>query len=435
MPPPSWKPCPHCGQQFGASSLKIHVERCTARAEFAAEHQLREEEGFSRPAPLPDWPKCCNCGEQYGPTAIKAHEKRCKRLRPNGANGSSGGGADAFDGLFGLGDGAPQARDCGPRGKAETLDLDALRALFNFFDVNKDGQLAPAEFGQLCHQMMPGRAADFGAEPALEAKNAVVPTVPVSLSLGGGATLSLTLKKEFAAADLDGNGAIDFDEFVQYWRGIAQSADSAAFDDACAMFALFDADKSGELDRHEFLGLLNQVFPEHCDENERHVAAEFAAADSDGSDGISLSEFIGYYSRLKQLYDAADSADDAAERAAEAAARREAALAQSLIRCACGLEFLADTIAQHQRTCTACVPSKGPAPGGADGARKSIEYGPADAPNAFVPCSLCGRTFLPDRLPVHMRVCKKKHGVSNGCRETMTDGMSASVGQYTEGAA
>ena len=66
--------------------------------------------------------------------------------------------------------------------------------------------------------------------------------------------------------------------------------------------ALQELGVSWAIFRHEFLGLLNQVFPEHCDENERHVAAEFAAADSDGSDGISLSEFIGYYSRLKQLY-------------------------------------------------------------------------------------------------------------------------------------
>ena len=136
MPPPSWKPCPHCGQQFGAASLKIHVERCNSRAEVLAEHQLREEEGFARPAPLPDWPKCENCGEQYGPTAIGPHTKRCKRLRPKGDGGT--GGSDAFKGLWGVGE-TEGAKMAAPANGGDDLDLDALRALFERFDTNKDG--------------------------------------------------------------------------------------------------------------------------------------------------------------------------------------------------------------------------------------------------------------------------------------------------------
>ena len=41
--------------------------------------------------------------------------------------------------------------------------------------------------------------------------------------------------------------------------------------------------------------------------------------------------------------------------------------------------------------------------------------------SAFVPCQFCGRTFFPDRLPVHLRVCKKKPR-PNGCREITVDG-------------
>lgn len=57
MPPPTWKPCPHCGQKYGSSSLAIHVDKCNMRKEVQAEHELRELEGFSRPPPLPDWPQ------------------------------------------------------------------------------------------------------------------------------------------------------------------------------------------------------------------------------------------------------------------------------------------------------------------------------------------------------------------------------------------
>lgn len=32
----------------------------------------------------------------------------------------------------------------------------------------------------------------------------------------------------------------------------------------------------------------------------------------------------------------------------------------------------------------------------------------------LVPCSNCGRTFAPDRLPVHQRACKPKPGTSVG---------------------
>ena len=54
-----------------------------------------------------------------------------------------------------------------------------------------------------------------------------------------------------------------------------------------------------------------------------------------------------------------------------------------------------------------------------------------------MPCEWCGRTFFPDRLPVHKRVCKKKPR-GNGCRETTVDGVmhgtvyTTSVGKYSD---
>ena len=36
------------------------------------------------------------------------------------------------------------------------------------------------------------------------------------------------------------------------------------------------------------------------------------------------------------------------------------------------------------------------------------------AQNQLIPCKNCGRTFQPDRLPVHERSCKKKPSNGNG---------------------
>lgn len=53
--------------------------------------------------------------------------------------------------------------------------------------------------------------------------------------------------------------------------------------------------------------------------------------------------------------------------------------------------------------------------------------------NDFVPCEYCGRTFFPDRLPVHLRVCKQKKNLLGHhlCRETLTPGETRpTVGRY-----
>ena len=49
-------------------------------------------------------------------------------------------------------------------------------------------------------------------------------------------------------------------------------------------------------------------------------------------------------------------------------------------------------------------------------------------------CALyrCGRTFFPDRLPKHIRVCKAREAKegSSGIRPTMTDGATITRGAY-----
>ena len=102
------------------------------------------------------------------------------------------------------------------------------------------------------------------------------------------------------------------------------------------------------------------------------------------------------------MRDAADARAEA-ERERAAAAERERAAAE-----------------ERQRAAAAAASQK-PAP--------SVDSAPA--PSSFVPCQFCGRTFFPDRLAPHLRVCKKKQELRpNGCRPTMTDGATVTVGQY-----
>ena len=183
-----------------------------------------------------------------------------------------------------------------------------------------------------------------------------------------------------------------------------------------------------------------QLFPEHCEENERAVDAEFAAADVNDSDGINFVEFLAYHARLKTLYDKADAAQDDVERRAAQKAAAHAALEAVPVPCSgCGKTFLADRIAAHERACEACKPVKAAAPPlAADSAatpaplqkRRSVEFSQDNGPNNFVPCGLCGRRFFPDRLPVHYRVCAKKHDKGGLCRETVVDGATLSRGAY-----
>lgn len=534
MPPKSWVDCQHCGQPFSKRSLELHERRCTQRQDFRAEHELRELEGFHRPPPLPDWIACPNCGERYGEFALPPHVARCKRLRPHGANGFCARGAEPFQGLWGIGDisdairklraalgitddsGMDVVRDifrkwdtdgngniseeemcrvlkqlcpdftdeqihalfnaadvnkdgsvnyeefikflANPRKKLSQADLDALRAIFDRFDGDKDGLLDNPEFNNMLQNMLPHRADDFDV------------------------------------ADIDGNGAIDFDEFVRYWTSMCGSPGFEAneFDEACDMFDCFDKDGSDELDRFEFAKLLNNLFPDHCEENEKHVDAEFEACDANSGGGISLAEFIGYYGRLRLFYGKPTGWPPTDPEA------RAATLAPDLIPCKCGLMFLPDRLPVHRRSCGICKKDAAAAAAEAAAARKRAQEAEAarrkaeddeaaaaaaeeaarrnaedDAARAAAaaaaekkrraaeearraaeaerkaredaeakanalrnarggldPCQYCGRTFLPDRLPVHERCCANR-GQIYGIRPTMTPGETkATIGRY-----
>lgn len=599
MPPKSWKPCRHCGQLFGPSSLERHESRCNARAEVAAERELRELEGFARPPPLADWQQCPNCGERYGSVAIGPHVKRCRRLRPHGANGfchpeanvtgppaDSASGAEAFAGLWGVGDLEPfirQLRDAA--GIAEGDGWDKVRELFRKWDSDGNGVISEEELADVLRELCPHfspehiralfQAADVNGDGSIDYEefiNFLAGKTSAKLSAEDLEALRALFNRfdedanglltneeftnlmqnmmpsranDFDVADLDQDGGIDFDEFVRYWQSVVGSPGFQAMllDEAADMFQCFDKDGSGHLDPNEFLALLDNLFPDHCEENERHVAAEFSKCDADGSDKISFQEFLAYYERLLALYGRSQGWPP------KNADARADSLNADFVCSPCGLKFLPDRLPVHIRSCDACkdiirrkkkegeeaalakkraedeeraraeaeaarrkaeedararalaeaeeaarreaeAAAAAAAAAAEDAKRRAEEDAAAraraakqaedeararaqaaeaarrraeeearrralaeaeeaarrqaeeeerqrrerelnDNPHGFVPCEWCGRTFFPDRLPVHMRVCKKKPLSTHGIRPTMTPGETKpTIGRY-----
>lgn len=186
MPPPSWKPCPHCNQQFSPASLDIHIKRCrdhkAVKQENEAFRERRYMQSYHWATPLPGWSACPNCGEKYSPIAMGPHVKRCRRLRPKGAAAAaarapSAGGA--FDGMWGVdnrpiptaleklgnslkkmvsGDDEADAEDAVPPMDDETRQR--LRTLFDKFDASGDGTLSQREHGMLLFNCFPDRVLD-----------------------------------------------------------------------------------------------------------------------------------------------------------------------------------------------------------------------------------------------------------------------------------
>ena len=418
------------------------------KAEHAALQELRKIEG-PRPKALPDWPKCPNCGEPYGPHAIGPHTKRCVKLLPHGANGY--GPQDhhkdpRFKHLYkaaqvNLKDEAPSLVESvgdalsalgksvrsvlaalGPQ--ISEAEMSRLRKLFRRFDANGDELLDREEFGVLMRNCFPSRVADADS----------------------------LCSSMFDDADVDDSGAISFEEFVKHYLEMKQPDVDPRFEEACTMFEFFDADWSGSLDPDELMCLLNQIFPERCDENEERARELFRSMDTDGSGAISFPEFVAYFDTLKNLYDGslppeAAAPSPTAEELAAAAAREQAELEAALVTCRCGLRFLPAVIAEHQRSCEAVAPTKkevhfveedatqdmlsSDLATPAEGIRASIEFAENDA-NTFVPCEWCGRTFFPDRLPIHLRVCKQRKAQEpiTGIRPTIVDGRTEIMGRY-----
>ena len=102
MPPPSYRPCQFCGQQFGSKSLPIHMNRCKMKPHgwVPATHQNADEplSAAAKPQQPPqELPKhgwetldngldgalvaCRHCGRTFHPERLAKHERVCIEAR------------------------------------------------------------------------------------------------------------------------------------------------------------------------------------------------------------------------------------------------------------------------------------------------------------------------------------------------------------------
>lgn len=325
-------------------------------------------------------------------TAFEPHVKRCRRLRPHGANGFFSPGAEACQGLWGVGDVSDLIRQLREKiGIAEDTGMDVVRGLFQQWDENGDGNISKAELTAVLQTLMPDftpeqiealfNTADEDHDGAIDYKEflnlLIDPNSARQLSqkdiealralfnrfdkdldgfLKPGEFKTLmqnmipTRASDFDVADVDSNGSISFDEFVKYWSSVVGKAGFRAgqLDEVADMFLRFDRNDSGELDREEFVTLLDNIFPDHCEQNREIMDAEFAGCDSDHSEGISFHEFLAYYDRLQHWYGKSSGWPPHDEE------ERIETLGQDLLRSHCGLEFLPDRLHVHQRSCEEC---------------------------------------------------------------------------------
>ena len=109
------------------------------------------------------------------------------------------------------------------------------------------------------------------------------------------------LSVEFAKADADGSGSVDYDEFVTFYVKVvrAQEAERAAR----AAFARFDTIGDHKIEKSELFQVLvdlGMATGDTKEEKERSLEEEFAKADADKSGYVDFDEFIAFYTMMRK---------------------------------------------------------------------------------------------------------------------------------------
>ncbi len=135
-----------------------------------------------------------------------------------------------------------------------------LKEAFSMFDKDSDGTISSEEF-----------------EGVMQALGLLPTKEEVEILL--------------ASVDTDGNGVIDFAEFVDVMKGYLWTSEKAptAGEELKEAFKVFDQDGDGFISKEELKAALLNL-GEQLDDEE--VDAMFKAADTDGNGQIDLQEFI-----------------------------------------------------------------------------------------------------------------------------------------------
>ncbi|KAG8368370.1 hypothetical protein BUALT_Bualt15G0038400 [Buddleja alternifolia] len=140
-----------------------------------------------------------------------------------------------------------------------------LKQVFNKFDSNKDGKISPDEYKAMLK------------------------------ALGKGNLLSREVQKIFEVADLDGDGFIDFNEFVE----VQKKEGGVKTVDLQRAFQVFDKDNDGRITVDEVYELLRNL-GERCSLQDCRKMVQ--AVDINGDGVIDSDEFMTMMTRTMSIY-------------------------------------------------------------------------------------------------------------------------------------
>ncbi|KAL8247022.1 hypothetical protein R6Q59_008238 [Mikania micrantha] len=142
-------------------------------------------------------------------------------------------------------------------------NADEMRRVFDKLDKNKDGKISKEEYAS-------------------------------AAGLLGGKTGRSEVAKAFQAIDTDGDGFVDFDEFME-----AHKSDAGVMrGDIKSAFKVFDLDGNGKISAEELAQVLRQLGEKCSLEACRKMVR---GADTDGDGMIDVEEFMGLMTRTLKL--------------------------------------------------------------------------------------------------------------------------------------
>ncbi|GAA0159165.1 calmodulin-related [Lithospermum erythrorhizon] len=145
------------------------------------------------------------------------------------------------------------------------VSVDELKQVFDKFDSNKDGKISPDEY------------------------------MAILKALGRSYFIPKEVEKIFEVADLNGDGFIDFKEFLE----MQQKGGGVRASELQSAFRAFDIDGDGKITVDEVFELMKRLGEKHSWKDCRKMVR---AVDTNGDRVIDMDEFLNMMTRTMKMY-------------------------------------------------------------------------------------------------------------------------------------